>query len=209
MTHPLLERIDAAVSDRVGREAVDFSGGWSKSSRRAYQSRAQLGSGSGPFLEIVDLTWRGAATCAEPIGGLAFLLTTGNLYWAKTPEISPTLSVQVSIHAYAESRIDRATFTASLGAAYLPGVPVPTGSDLAAACTIANRAITTGRIVCLAAADPAAFFVLLLSHRMLKMGRKRLWRVRDEVASSLPADVRELLTRRRSGGVPAGAGAAD
>jgi hypothetical protein len=31
------------------------------------------------------------------------------------------------------------------------------------------------------------------------MGRNHLWRLRDDVASSLPTDIRELLTRRRSG----------
>ena len=95
--------------------------------------------------------------------------------------------------------MDRATFSARLGGAYLPGVPVPVGSDLASACAIASDAVATGRIVCLAAAGPAAFFVLLLPHRVLKMGRKRLWHVRDEIALSLPETVRGLLTRRRSG----------
>jgi hypothetical protein len=47
--------------------------------------------------------------------------------------------------------------------------------------------------------------VLLLQGRFLKTGRHRLWRMREELASSLPPRIRELLTRRRSGSIPANA----
>jgi hypothetical protein len=61
--------------------------------------------------------------------------------------------------------------------------------------------VTTGRVSRLARAESAAFYVLLVPGGVLEMGRKRLWRVRDEVASLLPANLRELLTRRRTGSV--------
>jgi hypothetical protein len=40
--------------------------------------------------------------------------------------------------------------------------------------------------------------VLLLQRSLLKMGRNRLWRMRDDIARR-PAGPRELLTRRRTG----------
>ena len=149
----------------------------------------------------MDLQWRGTLTGAGPIGGIAFLLTAGHLYWAKTPEISLTLSVQVSLDAYAEYTTERATLTASIAGAHLPGIPVSVRPDLADACIVEADAVTTGRVSCLAQANTAAFFVLLFPRGFLTMGRKRLWRVRDEIASSLTADMRELLTHRRTGSV--------
>ncbi|MGH9384349.1 MAG: hypothetical protein ACRD2N_08710 [Vicinamibacterales bacterium] len=199
--HPLLDQLDTALRDRVPGDPVDFVGEWSKPSRRTYKSEAQLSKGSGPFADVVDLQWHGTLTGAGPIGGIAFLLTAGNLYWAKAPEISLTLSVDVSLHAYAEYTTDRATFTARMAGAYLPGIPVSVSSDLAAACTIGPCVVKTGRVSCLAQANSAAFFVLLFQRAFLKIGRKRLWRVKDEIASSLTSGMRELLTHRRTGSV--------
>jgi hypothetical protein len=199
--HPLLDQLDIALRDRILREPVHFSGEWSRSSRRTYKSEAQLGTGSGPFAEVVDLRWRGTLTGAGPISGIAFLLTAGNLYWAKAPEISLTLSVDVSLHAHAEYATERATFTASMAGAHLPGIPVSITSDLAEACTIEQSVVRTGRVSCVAQANSVAFFVLLFQRGLLKVGRKRLWRVRDEIASSLTPGLRKLLTHRRTGSV--------
>lgn len=49
--------------------------------------------------------------------------------------------------------------------------------------------------------DDAAFVVVLVQRALLKTGRNRLWRLRDALAADLPADVRDLLTRRRAGAV--------
>ena len=74
-----------------------------------------------PVVEVVDFRWRGALTSARPFSGIAFLLTADNLYWAKAPEVSLTLPVDVSLHAYARYTAEGATFTARLGGAFLPG----------------------------------------------------------------------------------------
>jgi hypothetical protein len=203
-SHPLLDRLDSALRDHVPREPVDFAGEWSRPSRRTYKSEAQVGTGSGPFADVVDFRWRGTLTGAAPIGGIAFLLTAGDLYWAKAPEISLALTVDVSLHAYAEYGADRATFTASIAGAYLPGTPVSVSSDVTESCSVQRGIVTTGRVSCLARASSAAFFVLLFQRGLLKVGRKRLWCVRDEIASSLPADIRELLSHRRTGSVLSG-----
>ena len=198
-TRFLFDQLDTALRDCVPHEPITLTGEWAKPSRRTYESTAQLDTGSGPFVNVVDLKWRGTLTSAGPIGGIAFLLSAGHLYWAKAPNISPELSLDVSLHAYADYMRDRATFTASLAGAYLPGVPVSVDSDLAQACTVQSSVILTGRVSCLAQTNSAAVFVLLFPRSLLKVGRKRLWRVGDEIAASLTPDVRELLTRRRSG----------
>jgi len=201
LKHPLLDQLDSSLRELVPGESVEFGGQWVTSSRLTYKSEPQCGSGSGPFVEVVDLRWRGALTSAGPISGVAFLLTADNLYWAKAAEVSLTLPVDVSLHAYAEYTAERATLTASLGGAFLPGVPVAGCPDLAGACALGPNVLTTGRVTCLARANAAAFFVLLIQRGLLKVGRKRLWRLRDDVASSLPPGIRELLTHRRTGSV--------
>lgn len=199
MNHPLLDRLDSALGEVIPGESVEFRGAWSTSSRRTYESEAQLGSGSGPFVEVTDLLWRGALTSSSAISGIAFLLTADNLYWVKAPDTALMLPVAVSLHSYTGFANRGATFAASLGGAYLPGVPVRGSAELAGQCALGASLLTTGRVTCLARANSAAFLVLVLQRGLLKVGRKHLWRVRDEIASSLPGGIRDLLTRRRSG----------
>jgi hypothetical protein len=113
-----------------------------------------------------------------------------------------TLPVDISLHAYAGYTTEGATFTASLAGAFLPGAPVAGSADLAGACVLGPDVLITGRVACLARMGSAAFFVMLIPRGLLKRGRKRLWRLRDEVASSLPTDARELLAHRRTGSIP-------
>lgn len=202
LTHPLLDQLNSSIGGLGPGESVDVGGEWTTSSRQTYKSEAQIGSGSGPFVEVVDVRWRGALTSASPFSGIAFLRTAESLYWAKAPEISATLPVDVSLHAYAGYTAEGATFTASLGGAFLPGVPVAGSPDLARACTLGPNVLITGRVTCLARTSSADFLVLLIPRGLLKMGRKRLWRLREDVAPSLPPVARELLTHRRTGVVP-------
>jgi hypothetical protein len=152
-------------------------------------------------MDVVDLRWRGTLTGAQPISGLAFLLASGNLFWAKTPEISPAPSVQLSLHAYADHAIERATLYGGHSRC------LPTW----------HRCVRQGRFgggvhcrngrahdrtrVMPCSGQPAALFVLLFPRDLLKVGRKRVWRVREEIALSFPPAIRELLTRRRTGSV--------
>lgn len=199
MNHPVLERLDAALHDRVPSEPVGFSGEWSNRSRRRYAAGRQLGTGCGPFVDVVDRRWQGALSCPGPTGVMAFLLAADHLYYAKAPEISPALPVDLSLHAYADHMSDRATFTARLAGAFLPGVPVSTRAEAPEPWIAPAGAVRTGRVSCVARAGFASVFVLLLPRIALAVGRKRLWRLRQEVASSLPSDICELLTRRRAG----------
>jgi hypothetical protein len=117
----------------------------------------------------------------------------------KAPTVALTLPVAVSLHAYAGYAGDRATFTAGMGGAFLPGLPVAAPTRLDEVAAPGQMTFTTGRVVTLAQMHSTAFVVIVLPGIVLRMGRKHLWRVRDDIASSLAPDVRELLTRRRSG----------
>ena len=201
LTHPLLDRLDASLRDVIRSESVQFRGEWTTSARRTCQSGAQVGTGSAAFIDVVDSRWSGALASAVPISGIAFLVTGRDLYWVKAAQVSLILPVDVSLYAHAGYAAGRATFTANMAGAYLPGIPVAGGADLAGSCTLGPDRLTTGRVTCLASVNTAALFVLLFPRDLLKVGRKHLWRLRDEVAASLPEELRVLLTRRRTGSV--------
>jgi len=196
--HQLFDELDASLAPLIPQEAVEFAGSWSPTARRTYKTENQIGTGSGPFVDVVDRWWRGTLTCPAPIAGIGFLVTASGLFWVKSSPAAATLPVAVSLHAYADYSAEQATFTAEVGGAVLPGVPVACGSDLVQSCTLEPRRLATGRVEQIAQANTAAFAVLLIQGRFLKVGRRRLWRVREELASSLPPRVRELVTRRRA-----------
>jgi len=197
--HPIFDELEASLGKVMPKEPVEFVGNWLPSSRRTYETAGQSGTGSRPFVDVVDFKWHGTLTCSVPIAGLAFLVTVDEVFWAKSLPAMPTLSVDISLHAYADHLPERATFVAGLGGTILPGVPIACGADLVAACTLGRSNLTTARAERLAQVDVAAFVVLLVQGRFLQVGRHRLWRVREETASTLPPRVREILTRRRSG----------
>ena len=197
--NPFLQSLDSSLSELIPREPVEVFGEWSTKTRKTYQSENQSGGGVGPFLEVEDRRWLGTLNCRTAASGIVFLLTATKVYWVKAPTVALTLPVAVSLHAYAGYVGDRATFTAGMGGAFLPGIPVAAPTRLDEVCAPVPMSFTTGRVVTLARMDSTAFVAIVLPDIVLKMGRKHLWRLRDDVALSLTPDIRELLTRRRSG----------
>jgi hypothetical protein len=200
--HALLDQLDAALAEVLPSADVGLSGEWSSRVRRAYQSGSQLGSGEGPYVEVVDHVWDGRLGGAFPLTGMAFLLTGDGLYWAKAAHMSQEVVVRVSLSGHADYIADRMTFSVSLDDVVLPGVPVDMSSGQPRECVIATDVVPTGRVACVARSDGKAFFLLLLSGTCVKFGRNRLWRLRESFAVHLPPNLRELLTRRRAGAEP-------
>jgi hypothetical protein len=196
---PFLRSLDASLSRVIPSEPVEVLGAWSTTTQKRYRSESQLGSGVGPFIEVEDRRWKATLSCQTPVSGIVFLVTTARIYWVKAPAIALMLPAEVSLHAYAGYREDRATLTAGMAGAHLPGVPVVAPVGLDDVCPRGPITFTTGRVVTLAQADRVVFVAVVLPRPVLKMGRNHLWRLRDSVAASLPPDARELLTRRRSG----------
>ena len=198
--HPLLEELDSSLASFVPKEPVAFSGSWTTSRRRTYERHAQDGSGSGPFVDVVDHRWRGAVSSAIPFAGVLLLLTPTELHWVKSGPAALTHPVDLSLTALADDSPERATFGARMGAAHTPAVPVSYGADLSRVVALGPLATTTGCVTGVARADGAAFFVLLLPGSAVETGRNRLWRLRDALTTrSLSPPVRDLLTRGRSG----------
>jgi hypothetical protein len=200
--HPILDELEASLAGLVPNEPVEFSGDWLPTMRRTYEVASQIGTGSGPFVDVVDWRWLGGLSCAVPIAAVAFLVTTAECFWSKSAPPASPVAVDVSFRAYADYSQNLATLATNIGGAVLPGVTVACTSDPVAICTLGNNRLTTAHVEPLAQTAEAAFVVLLLPAQSLKIGRHRLWRIREELASSLPRRVRDILTRRRSGSIP-------
>lgn len=199
LDHPLLDRIDAALTGLLPEVTVGLRGEWSARSRRTYPTAAQEDPGSGPFDDVIDHVWHGRVESADAVTGMAFLRTGTDVCWVKAADASPTLAVNLSLHAWAEHLADRMTFAAGLGNAVLPGMSVRASPALPRGCLVAPGAIPVGRLARIARTDEVDFLVALFPGQAVKFGRKRLWRLRDELASQLPEDVRELMSRGRTG----------
>ena len=197
--HPAFDALDSSLAELVSDEPVDFDGDWLTSVRRKYSAAREHGPGLGPFDEVMDLRWCGALTSPAPVAGLAFLATATDVFWSRSAPPSVIQRVELSFHMFAAGEPAGATFTASLGESMLPGVPVAGSLSSIQGYVPAPAQIPVGRVVRVARVDSVEFLVLLLPGRLLEVARKRLWHLRDPPASSLPAGVRELLTRRRTG----------
>jgi hypothetical protein len=200
--HPLFDEIDASLAAFMPRDPVHVVGRWMSATSRTYQAEEHSGTGTGPFRDVIDTRWEGTLSCPTPMAGIAFMAIGTELLWAKSTPAAPTLPVIVSFHAYAEYSAERATFAAGMGGARLPGVSVACHADVVEDCTLGQTRLSTGCVEELAHVDNVGFFALLMPQQLLKVGRHRLWRVREKFASSLPPQIREILTRRRAGTIP-------
>ena len=204
---PVIDELDAAVARVVPHEPVALTGQWASSARRTYE-RARSKPGAGPFVDVLDTIWTGSLVGASPIAALVFLASPTGVHWVKSAPATIGQSVRLSLHAHADHSPTLATLGASVGHAVLPAVPVACQGSLADSCVIGAGPIVTGRVSVLASADRADILVLLIPAGLTKVGRKRIWRLRDEYASALPPRTRAVLTRRRTGSIDIADGAA-
>ena len=195
----LIEEMSSSLAGVVGEVEAEIRGEWSTIQRRTYENAAQSGTGVSPFVEVDDIYWRGTIECPVPLAGIAFLQTNSEIYWAKSGRPVQNPLVEISLHARAGYVERRATLATSLSGSFLPGVPVAFDGDLDASCAIGASHLVTGRAHRVAKVDYATFVVILLQKDVVKMGRKHLWHLRDELALALPEDTRRVLTRGRTG----------
>ncbi len=201
--HPFVDAISSALAGVVPEEPVEVDGDWSSSKRRTYKEESQLGSGEGPYVEVVDHRWHGVIRGTKPLVGIGFLITPRALWWAKSPPRQETLPVDISLTTWAKSPEDGATFTGSVGQSFLPGVPVAFNGDLAG-CALGSLRSATGQAHVVARLEGATFAVITLSADTIKVARNRLWHLRAEFASRIPEAPRGILTRGRTGSWSAG-----
>jgi hypothetical protein len=179
-------------------EAVRMSGAWASKPQRRYASPEQLGSGAGPYVETVDWRWDGVFESASSLAGVAFLSVDQRVYWVKSQPPAVRPAVGFSAHGWA-ARPGAVSVAASFHGSVLPSAPAEIGEEPPAACAIGASATAAGTLHVVARIERVAFAVLLLPASAVRVGRNRLWHLREDVASQLPSDQRLLLTRGRSG----------
>lgn len=193
-----LDELDLALARVVPPETVTVEGQWASSRRGTYRHEDSR-PGVGPFLEVLDWTWKGTLVGADPLAAIVFLEEPAAVHWVKSARVASSLPVNLSLHAYADHSSKVATFAASVGDDGPPAVPVADTGSPAETCEISAGPFVTGRVAVLARTEGADLLVLLFPARLVKIGRNRLWRLRDQYAAELPPRLREVLTRRRTG----------
>jgi len=172
-----------------------LDGRWQPESQRPAPAR-------GPSAAIVDLRFEASFAAAGEIVAVAFLRTAEAAHWVKCGPPAASLGVSIVLSRYADRRPPLASVACSIGRGCLPVVPVPAGEDLPASLRVATGAHPLGTLRPLLRAPPLEFLALLLPGPAVRMGRNRLWRLREEQAAALPGPLRSLLTRGRAGHLP-------
>jgi hypothetical protein len=192
-----LNELQSSLAGVIPNEPVILEGEWRSSRRLTYKDEAQLGSGSGPFIEVEDWRWTGTLSSAIPIVCIVFAKTPESLFWAKSG--SPISNLEVDLAVRAEGRSDRAKFTASVGEACLPSFMF--SGDASHSIEVKTGDYTTGQLVPLARYDDIEIIGYVIPSGLIKVGRKRIWVLRSEFSDSLPPVFRDLLTHGRTGQV--------
>src|SRR5215468_5590285 len=198
-----LERFLSLLATVVEAHEVSLRGEWSTSTEHTYAHASQLGTGEGPFVEVVNAHWRGVAQGPWPLAGLAFSATTEGVTWSRSERPAASPALEVSLHPCPwESGTASLAFT--FHGAILSGT-VPFRDRSLEVCTVREGPLVTGRIGWVSEAQGVNFGLVLLPGPALKVTRNGLWHLRDRLAVALPEPLRRLLTRGRSGFLPASA----
>jgi hypothetical protein len=176
------------VRDGISVEEVRMSGAWSEKTHRH------------DAVETVDWRWDGAFDSSSPLVGIALLVVDSGFYWVKSqpPVLRPAVSF--STHGWA-ARPCYVSVTGTFHGAFLPSAPADASDEPPASCVIGDPMASTGTPHVIGRLKEVAFAVLLLPASAVKVGRNRLWHLRESIAERLPRALRDLTTRRRSGEV--------
>jgi hypothetical protein len=182
----------------VAAEDARIGGAWTAKPQRRYASAKQSGTGEGPFIETVDWRWDGAFEAASSLVGLAMLVVDGRVYWAKSEPPAERPAVSFSAFGWAGCA-GSVYFTGSFHGTFLPAVPVEIGVAPPEACILGKLTAIVGVPHVVAQIGGVLFAVVLLPASAVRVGRNRLWRLREGIADGLPEGPRRLFTRGRSG----------
>jgi hypothetical protein len=192
----VLDRIQSyfdGLAEIVPATAVQMSGAWSSKPQRRLVS-----SGGSQTREVIDWRWEGSFESEVHLAGLALLITKRDFYWVKARPPSPQPDVGVSAHGWA-NQADSVSFTGSFHGAVVPAVPVHIATEPPSACRLGDADVRLGVPHLVAALDDAAFAVVLVPKALIRVGRNRLWRLREGFESRLPPAVLRVLASGRSG----------
>ncbi len=175
-----------------------MTGAWTGKPQRRYASSSQFGSGKGPFIDTVDWRWEGAFEGPSSMVGLAILSTDECWYWVKSQPPVPRPEVGVSAHGWT-TRPSTVSVAGSFHGVGSPSVPVELTDAPPSAFVMGPSIAMTGSPHVVARVARVTFAVVLLPASVVRVGRNRLWRLREPFAGKLAPGLRELLTRGRSG----------
>jgi hypothetical protein len=144
------------------------------------------------------LALEGTFESVSPLAGLALLVADQRVHWVKSRPPAARSEVSFSAAGW-EHRARSVSVTGSFHGASLPPVPVEIDEEPPAACVLGELATTVGTPHVVARLNGVAFVVVLLPASAIKVGRNRLWRLREDIAGRLHPEVKGLLTRGRSG----------
>jgi hypothetical protein len=186
------------LSGAVAPEKVRLSGAWAGRSQRRYASLKQSGTGEGPFIDVVDWRWEGTLEGDSPLVGLALLVTDERFYWVKShpPADRPQVSFSMARWAGIPGSVSA---TGSFHGAYLPSLPIDVDEEPPVACILGDSAVKAGTPHFVVQVKGVALAVVLLPASAIKVGRNRLWHLRETIAARLRPRLSVLLTRGRSG----------
>jgi hypothetical protein len=201
--YPLLDELDSSLSAIVASEPVTLTGAWQPPTRWTYREPRPDGSQAGPLVEVVRVEWTGELRSEAPIVAVGFCLKRGELSWGKSMPAYVSQPVQVFLSASADRAFGQAFLVAIVGGTLLHAGYIPCAGDLHEACTLADAKQSTGHLFCLAGTPEMSYLAIILPGNIVQTGRNHLWHVRKTLAPYLSPRVRELLTRRRGGYIPA------
>lgn len=184
----------------IGAEDVTISGAWTSQVHRRYASKAQAGSGEGPFVDSTDWRWEGRFEAAAPLVSVALLVQGGRFRWVKSQPASDRLDVAFATWGWA-GQPESIMVSGSTHGAWLPAVPLHLTVEPPKTWDIGIAGARTGEPYEVAGLGDFLFAVLLLPARAVQVGRNRLWHLREAFASQLRAAPGLLLSRGRSGEV--------
>jgi hypothetical protein len=74
---PFIEEFLAPLAAVLPGEPATLRGSWSTSRRRTYENASPVGSGAGPYVDVIDARWVGAYESTVPLTGIAMLCRLG------------------------------------------------------------------------------------------------------------------------------------
>lgn len=186
------------LSEVIPKEVVSICGEWTSQRQLRYAQAGQSGTGAGPFVETELWQWTGTCKAPLPLAGLVIVGREHRFCWAKSAPaaVDVSLSLSVSGWRHAPSSV---SLSASFHGASLGWSPLHLTDEPPLACKLDAATVETGVPHVLTTLDGVVFSVVFLPGASLRVGRNRLWRVREELAARLSAPLADLLTRRRSG----------
>lgn len=182
----------------LSAEPYRLTGAWTSVPRRIYDSPSLHGSGVGPYVDAFDVSWDGVFEGEIPLAGIALFRMGGRWQWAKSSPAVARPSVSLKFWGW-RGRPEAIHVGASFHGARFPLPLVNVHAEPSSACKLGEELVVPGVPHVVASIEDIAFAIVVLPGTATRVGRNRLWRLRDQLAPALAPELRALLTHRSCG----------